>query len=1318
MSPADGESDLLLGLLALRSGLIDRPTLAQALADWRRDPSRSLQQHLVERGSLTTEELALLVDLRRRALARFANQPDRTLTAIDATDPILVELQQDTVDSLAATIATPPFPPPVPSTLPGSTEALPRERFRLKRLHARGGLGEVFLAHDDALDRDVALKQIRSEHADHPNYRADFLREAHLTGLLEHPGVVPVYGLGTHPDGRPFYAMRFIEGETLRAAVGRFHSPGLPDAQRRVALRELLRRFIEVCNTLAFAHSRAIIHRDLKPDNVMLGKYGETLVVDWGLARRVGQQDGAASPAVVAEGAGTVAGQVKGTPAYMAPEQAEGRADLGPACDVYGLGATLFFLLTGLPPVEESSIHLTLFQVQRGQIRRPRDLKRDVPPGLEAVCLKALALTPEDRYASAADLAQDIARWLADEPPLAYKEPVGERLTRLARRYRSATAALGLALVGITLASVLALFFVNRARQAEARAYAINTVRDLTDGVQPARWNDEHLARLDFQLAELGRLDPGALPAARERVAEALAEAIRAGLHLPTLPDEVRQRVASQLRALRERDPDRAGALQGEFAQRLRDWEPLFDLSAPFRNLGEVFDPGRVHVAGTTLLAVPIDPAPDGPPVVATLAPSAGNMQLEAVFDPSWASAPVVGLILQAGPTGAYEFHVSSFDYSATAALDLARRDPLATALKARERVGVSISRDGVVLARTQLPLQAGPLRLRVERVGDRVSFQVNDLPNLVFQDLFAPTPPADAPFAIVWPAGVKLTALHGRRQALPLAPSPLEKGDDLFGKQNYDAALAFYREQVRIAEDPGSAAPARFKAALCLYELGRKDEAIEALRPLRRETSDAMSRWRVQAIARLWLWALLAGQTLEAETLFAELPPDLSVDVLAGQIPAQLRKDAINELRLRGPRWHSVWESKRQLTVMKRAVQLETRLNESAYERRLSSWKLIDLYRAVGQMDVALLRMRELLGERDIPADERVAYLRDLTWMQIETGRIDEALAGIDQELKDHSAPEYLTLLLERARLLGAQKKWAQAEKAVDGYLEKFKPGEGVYADYADACLLKGFLRREQGDEAGAKEAWRRGLLRDWPGGLPALPRGRLPSGVIEHQYTSGNTFNFLLSSLVGDMTEREAETYLTSLTTGQGVSRQVVQVLSKQNFPMEFVRQVMLGNCAEPRGQEIARRMVFRQIDFRGFYIDPFRQSIAVAFRLGAINRKLTEEEDAVLWTGVDKFFKAFDAGRLDADAFRDLFQLWLGRAGEDPAETWARVASTLEPDLRTPGAYLLGMRYVFLKRPRDARPFLHEAASDKSPEFKLERRLAEEELRKLGP
>ena len=265
---------------------------------------------------------------------------------------------------------------------PAGTDRPPTAaRFSIIRPHAEGGLGSVSIARDEELNREVALKEIHKRHANDPDSRARFLREAEITGRLEHPSIVPVYGLGQYADGRPFYAMRFIRGDSLKEAIESYHHlrarKANPD-ELALELRKLLARFLDVCNAIFYAHSRGVLHRDLKPSNIMLGTYGETLVVDWGLAKALDQpelesavEEELLKPASGSGSMPTQMGTAMGTPQYMSPEQAAGRWDLmGPATDVYGLGATLYSILTGRPPFEGDNRGRSCRRCSKGSFRR------------------------------------------------------------------------------------------------------------------------------------------------------------------------------------------------------------------------------------------------------------------------------------------------------------------------------------------------------------------------------------------------------------------------------------------------------------------------------------------------------------------------------------------------------------------------------------------------------------------------------------------------------------------------------------------------------------------------------------------------------------------------------------------------------------------------------------------------------------------------------------------------------------------------------------------------------------------------------------
>jgi len=414
----DTDRNLLFGVLALQADLLDADHFIKACTLWTTRKETSLPSLLIELGWITPTDKADVERLLERKLKKHGGDPKAGLA--DVANHIkrsLAALQDEDIQrSLVG------LPEPDNLTTIETVDLVPssQERYSLIRLHASGGIGRIWVAHDGELGRDVALKELRPERAGQATHTARFLQEARITGQLEHPGIVPVYELAFRPDDRqPFYTMRFVKGRTLSEAARAYYRNRVRGQAVALDLVALLNAFVTVCNTVAYAHSRGVIHRDLKGQNVVLGDFGEVVVLDWGLAKLVGRLQGESDfPSLVSdpdEGGKvdlTIQGQTIGTPAYMAPEQAAGRLDsINQHTDIYGLGAILYEILTGSPPFTGSDTREVLRKVQEEQPLPPREFWTEVPPALENICIRALAKRPTDRFTSASEMAQEVQGW-------------------------------------------------------------------------------------------------------------------------------------------------------------------------------------------------------------------------------------------------------------------------------------------------------------------------------------------------------------------------------------------------------------------------------------------------------------------------------------------------------------------------------------------------------------------------------------------------------------------------------------------------------------------------------------------------------------------------------------------------------------------------------------------------------------------------------------------------------------------------------------------------------------------------------------------
>jgi serine/threonine-protein kinase len=490
-------------------------------------------------------------------------------------------------------------------------------RYAVMRLHAKGGIGQVWVARDADLGRDVALKELQPHRAGQADARARFLLEAQITGQLEHPGIVPIYELDRRPRGRPpYYAMRFVRGRTLSQAVRTHHTRDASGAPDRAAL---LGAFAGVCNAVAYAHSRGVIHRDLKGSNVLLGDFGEVIVLDWGLAKLIGRPEagaepGALPPVAIEGGAAhepTLAGEAMGTPAYMAPEQARGEVDrLDERCDVFALGSILCELLTGRPAFTGGWSGEILHKARLGDLADAfsRLDRSGAEPELIALARDCLAPEPTDRPRDAGVVAGRLSVYLAGvqerlrQAELARVE--AQARAEEERKRRKLQVGLAASLLGLVVLGGGGGLYLQRQRaiRREATALSVQKRLDEVAGLRgKAETTPDAVAGWDLALAELKGAEDVLRHGELDSALAARLAAVRTDLERGRSEADAR----AKRRAAERRLVDRLETVRADRAEHSHPAETDREYLAAFRGFGVDFDATGLEDAGRALAGLP-----------------------------------------------------------------------------------------------------------------------------------------------------------------------------------------------------------------------------------------------------------------------------------------------------------------------------------------------------------------------------------------------------------------------------------------------------------------------------------------------------------------------------------------------------------------------------------------------------------------------------------------------------------------------------------------------------------------------------------------
>jgi WD40 repeat protein/serine/threonine protein kinase len=483
----DRDSNLLFGLMATQLMRLPPKQWVEAAVSWAAHPERDLPEYLVESGTLSEGDCRLLRRLVDEVVQAHDGDASAALSAFGGQEQVSRAFRGSIVLTASGGVE-----PATDSALPWvKTEGVPSVeesagRYEFVSEFDRGGMGKVLLVHDRHLGRDIALKELlpivdASGSTSRPlsaPHMARFLQEARITGQLEHPSIVPVYELGHRNDGTLYYTMKLVRGKTLSQAI--------KEAGTLNERLKLLPHFADLCQAMAYAHNRGVIHRDIKPGNVMVGEFGETVVLDWGLAKAKSEKDVHADGLAktlrfMNEGdeegvAKSAYGEALGTPAYMPPEQAEGRLDeVDERADVYSLGAVLYELLTGHAPFEGGTMYSTLWCVMTEEPRPIRSWEPDAPPELVAICHRAMKRDRGHRYDSAKAIADEIDRFESGALVHTYEYRFGELFGRFVRKHKAIIATVAIATCIVILGGVASYLRVVHQKRLAVEAYEKET---------------------------------------------------------------------------------------------------------------------------------------------------------------------------------------------------------------------------------------------------------------------------------------------------------------------------------------------------------------------------------------------------------------------------------------------------------------------------------------------------------------------------------------------------------------------------------------------------------------------------------------------------------------------------------------------------------------------------------------------------------------------------------------------------------------------------------------------------------------------------
>ena len=1136
-----------------------------------------------------------------------------------------------------------------------------------------GGMGLVYRARQRRADRVVALKVIRNSQAGKGAIER-FKAEAQAAARTDHDNMVTVYEVGEE-GGQHYFSMKLVDGESLAEQVLRGPLPPTVAA----------RYIADVSRAVQAAHDKGVLHRDIKPGNILIEQpANKALITDFGLAKL--QLDDASTALMTQDGS------VFGTPAYMPPEQSQDAAHVTATADVYSLGATLFHLVTGERPFHGASLAETLKQVNESPTPHAKRVNADVPLDLDTICHKAMEKEPRLRFQTAAELAEELERFLRDEPIQSRQITGLERTVRWCRRNKLLTSLgvlAGVLLVVLGTAGMLA----SRAREFRAAAELNGKIaaqrHAIDDLISPPTLDQDCIQAVMAALDEFDRLAPDQATAVRTRARSAFANLLTTAIRRRALPDEDQMQLA--LTSLRPLLGQEAASIEADYERRLQEWSELF----------------RLEPENPSLLNIPVVSAQNGvrrdvgdksywrfEPTTIDCPPQGARMQAEFA---NWRAAKEVGLMLNAFDDPNDEQR-NTLGYLFLLRGDARRKKTMGDAIKEESKCCLLVIRNGSVLRRFFVDLSKAPedqsLRLRATRDGTRLEFLINDLPPFAHEELFG-VAENEGKFGVAWGSNSVLVSLSGSHRQISEAAGDLQRADALFSEHQFEAALGLY-ELLMSSGGEETRNEASLKHGICLLRLKRPVDAEAAFEKLALSSDD---RWSMLAVCQLWLLYLETDRFEEAAGLLTSVDTRFSIGELASGVPERTREAIVDHYRRAantGGGYRQLLPTADRVEKLKLAIIVEDLLNSEQLSSDSARFDLMDAYWQGNQLDLAQQVCEELMALDNLTNVARENAMSQYSWIMTIRGEPQKALDVLNEQLfinEKEVRTAYLDLMIPAARLYAVLEDWDRCAKfasAYRGLCEKIK------RDVDPALfLVQGLAMKNLGKPEEAERIWREGYDEARRQELHAL----LSSAIM--------------GSLVDEVKPADVDRMVAEVTVGNKGSM-AMSFMAKGLIPSEALYNVPRTMWRNRRGKPWAMRFALQQMTQEELVYVQVKLSGYDAWRYLIVgfdqpDQDLTDAQDEVIWQMLKDHHASYLTGETTELHVVHMAQTYKGILG---LFGWGGLRGL--PDvLRQPMAYCYAHHFHRLGRKKDAAMFMNTAAATKDPKLK---RLVEEARRKL--